>query len=67
MCLTAGESETTYEAHRSRPAGRRKETRAVSIHRDLAAPFKKLFPNASRQITVSLLREGITGHKKADE
>lgn len=50
MCLIAGESKTTYVAHPSQPARGEKRQEPSPYPRDLAAPFKELFPDTSRQI-----------------
>ena len=62
MRLIAGENETTYEAHQSRPAWGEKRQEPSPYPRDLAAPFKQLFPDTSRQIE-SFWGERMPRHK----
>lgn len=50
MRLIAGENKSTYEVHQSQPAWGEKRQEPSPYPRDFAAPFKELFPDASRQI-----------------
>ncbi len=61
MRLIAEENKTTYVAHQSQPAGVEKKQQPSPYPRDLAAPFKELFLDTSRQIESFFWRGG--GHQ----
>lgn len=67
MCLIAGENKTTYVAHPSQPARGEKTQEPSPYPRDLAAPFKELFPDTSRQIESFLGEEDAKTQRTKNE